>query len=338
MSGPTDSGAASLFGLSTRYEGQQRLDLHTHSTASDGVYPPGELVRMASTLGLGCIALTDHDSTEGVDEAIAAGEECGLTVISGVEVNTDLPSGKGEAHILGYLLAREQPAVQETLRFLRDAREGRGKRMVENLRRAGIEIDWDRVRELAHGAVGRPHVAQALIEAGYAQNTQDAFDRYLVPGKPGYESRFKLPAPDAVRFIRSGFGVPVLAHPAGIPELEERLLPSLVAEGLQGLECYYGRYDDATVQRLVGLANRHGLIPTGGTDYHGPNIHPTQLGSRYVPANTATLLRLAAGRNRADPAPSFSISEVQQRAAQAGSAGGADDEREPRPAGREEHG
>jgi predicted metal-dependent phosphoesterase TrpH len=307
VSDATTPEAVTLCGLSTRYEGQRRLDLHTHSTASDGVYPPGELVRMAATLGLGCIALTDHDSTEGIEEALAAGAQTGLTVIPGVEVNTDLGKGQGEAHLLGYFLAREQPEIQATLRFLRDAREWRGQRMVANLRAAGIEISWERVRELAHGAVGRPHVAQALIEAGYAENNQDAFDRYLVRGRPGYEPRFRLPTADAVRFIRSGFGVPVLAHPAGIPELEERLLPALVAAGLQGLECYYGRYDDATVERLVRLANRYGLIPTGGSDYHGPNIHPTPLGGRYVPANAATLLRLRAERNRAEPAMPFTI-------------------------------
>jgi predicted metal-dependent phosphoesterase TrpH len=304
------TGQPLVAGMFTRYEGQQRLDLHTHSTASDGVYTPGDLVRLAAVLGLGGIALTDHDSTEGVDEAIAAGERVGLNVIPGIEVNTDLPKGQGEAHLLGYFVAREEPAFQETLRFLREARAQRGQRIVANLRAAGVEIDWDRVRDLAHGAVGRPHVAQALIEAGYAANTQDAFDRYLTPGKPGYAPRFRLPAEDAIRFIRSAYGVPTLAHPAGIPGLEERLLPSLVAAGLQGLECYYGRYDDATVARLVGLANQHGLIPTGGTDYHGPDIHPTPLGSRYVPANAATLLRLAAGRNHAEPAPAFSLDSM----------------------------
>jgi len=298
--------------FSTRYEGQQRLDLHTHSTASDGVYAPRILVRLASVVGLDCIALTDHDSTEGVDEALAAGEPIGLSVIPGIEVNTDLPKGQGEAHVLGYFVAREEPAFQATLRFLREARAQRGERIVANLREAGVEISWERVREIAQGSVGRPHVAQALIEAGYAQNTQDAFDRYLVPGKPGYLPRFRLPAEDAVRLIRSAFGVPVLAHPAGIPDLEERLLPSLVAVGLQGLECYYGRYDDATVEWLVGLANRYGLIPTGGSDYHGPDIHPTPLGSRYVPANAATLLRLTAERNRAEPAMPFSLGEIPQ--------------------------
>jgi predicted metal-dependent phosphoesterase TrpH len=296
--------------FSTRYDGQQRLDLHTHSTASDGVYAPGNLVRLASVVGLNCIALTDHDSTEGVDEAIAAGEQVGLTVIPGIEINTDLPKGQGEAHLLGYFIAREEPAFQATLRFLREARAQRGERIVAKLRAAGVEISWERVREIAHGAVGRPHVAQALIEAGYAQNMQDAFDRYLVPGKSGYLPRFRLPAKDAVRLIRSAFGVPVLAHPAGIPGLEERRLPALVAVGLQGLECYYGRYDDATVERLVGLANHHGLIPTGGSDYHGPDIHPTPLGSRYVPTNAAALLREAARRNQSEPAIPFAIPEA----------------------------
>ncbi len=294
----------------TRYEGQQRLDLHTHSTASDGVYAPGDLVRLASTVGLGGIALTDHDTTDGLDEALSVGTAVGVDVIPGIELNTDLPNKQGEAHILGYFPAREQTAFQETLRILRDAREKRGERIVERLRAAGIDITWEHVRELAHGSVGRPHVAQALIDAGYAPNTNEAFAKYLTPGKPGYAPRYRLAAEDAVRFLRSAYAVPVLAHPAGIADLAERLLPSLVAAGLQGLECYYGQYDDATVERLVALANECGLIPTGGSDYHGPNMHPTPLGGRYVPANTAAQLREASVRNHAELALHFSLESL----------------------------
>lgn len=287
-----------------------RSDLHTHSTASDGLNTPAELVRLAREQGLDLIALTDHDSTEGVAEALAAGERVGLTVIAGIEVNTDLPRG-GEAHVLGYYVDRDQPAFQRTLAALRDAREHRGEHMVERLREQGLDISWDRVRALAGGAVGRPHVAQALIEKGYASSVSDAFDRWLGRGRPGYVARMKLSPEDAVRFIRSAVGVPVLAHPAGIAELEGTVLPDLIAAGLLGLECYYGQYDDATVRHLVDLAAAHNLIATGGSDYHGPGLHPTLLGGRDLPPEAAEQLRVAAEELRRHPAPPFALAAAE---------------------------
>ncbi|GAC1450480.1 MAG: PHP domain-containing protein [Ktedonobacterales bacterium] len=261
---------------------------------------------LAHSQGLDLIALTDHDSTEGVAEALAAGERVGLTVIPGIEVNTDLPRG-GEAHMLGYYVDRDQPAFRQTLTTLRDARERRGERMVERLRAQGLDISWERVRALAGGAVGRPHVAQALIEQGYASSVSDAFERWLGRGRPGYVARMKLSPEDAVRFIRSASGVPVLAHPADIPDLEQTIVPSLVAAGLLGLECYYGEYDDATVRHLADLAASHGLIVTGGTDYHGPGLHPTPLGGRFVPPEAAERLRATAEELRHHPAPAFTL-------------------------------
>jgi predicted metal-dependent phosphoesterase TrpH len=283
-----------------------RIDLHTHSTASDGLYAPATLVRLARDQGLDLIALTDHDSTEGVAEALAAGERVGLTVLPGIEVNTDLPRG-GEAHVLGYFVDRDQPVFQQTLTTLRDARERRGERMVERLRAQGLDVAWERVRALAGGAVGRPHVAQALIEQGYASSVSDAFERWLGRGRPGYVARMKLSPEDAVRFIRSASGVPVLAHPAAILELEQAVVPGLVVAGLLGLECYYGEYDDATVRRLADLAAAHDLIATGGSDYHGPGLHPTPLGGRFVPPEVAERLRAAAEDLRRHPAPAFTL-------------------------------
>lgn len=279
----------------------RRIDLHTHSTASDGIYTPAELVRLAREVGLSCIALADHDTTDGIAEAQEAGRRLGLAVIGAIEINTDLPEKQGEAHVLGYFVDGAQVAFQSALGFLQEARMHRGQRIVARLRDAGIDIEWERVRELAHGSVGRPHVAQALIEKGYAGGVSEAFEKYLVPGKPGYIPRYRLTPEDAVRLIRSAWGVPVLAHPSYVPGLEERVLPSLVAAGMQGLECYYGQYADAMVERLLGLAAAHGLIPTGGSDFHGPGLHPTPLGGRYVPPETEDALRERAERNRAEP-------------------------------------
>lgn len=288
---------------------RNEIDLHTHSTASDGVYAPAELVRLAREAGLRRIALVDHDTTDGVEEAQAAGDRLGVTVIAGVELNTELQERRGEAHMLGYYIQPQQPAFQRSLAILRDSRERRGERMVERLREQGLDITWERVRELAGGAVGRPHLARALMEKGYATSVGDAFAKYLDPGKPAYVPRFKLTPEDAIKLIKSARGVAGLAHPAHIPNLESVVLPRLVIAGLQGLECYYGDYDYDTVAHLLDLADQYGLIPTGGSDYHGPNMHPTPLGGRYVPEEAAERLRRTGEFSNLLPAVPFTLSE-----------------------------
>jgi predicted metal-dependent phosphoesterase TrpH len=287
------------------------LDLHTHSTASDGLYAPAELVRLAHGAGLTTIGLVDHDTTDGLAEAIAAGEPLGVTVIPGIEVNTELPGGQGEAHVLGYYLEYARPEFQRSIAFLRDARARRGEHMVERLRQQGLDVTWERVREIAKGSVGRPHIARVLIEHGYADSVSDAFTKYLNPGKPAYIPRYKLSPEDAVRLIKSARGVPALAHPGYIANLESLLL-ALMQAGLQGLECYYGQYDEETVARLLKLADACGLIPTGGSDYHGPNMHPTPLGGRYVPESSLERLRRTADFNHKLPALAFELPEPKE--------------------------
>ncbi|HLJ82206.1 MAG TPA: PHP domain-containing protein [Ktedonobacterales bacterium] len=289
------------------------IDLHVHSTASDGLYAPAEVVRLAREAGLARIGLVDHDTTGGLDEALAAGEELGVTVVPGIEVNTDLPNKQGEAHVLGYYIEYASPDFQRALTLLREARERRGERMVERLREQGLDITWERVREIAQGSVGRPHVARALIEKGYATDVSDAFDRWLSPGRPGYIPRYKLAPEDAVRLIKSARGVPVLAHPAYIRDLEAQVLPALVMAGLKGLECYYGQYDDATLARMLKLADNYGLVPTGGSDYHGPNMHPTPLGGRYVPPSVAERLERTGAFNHKLSAEPFTLPEPADR-------------------------
>lgn len=272
-----------------------RIDLHTHSTASDGLLAPAELVRAAHQAGLTTLALTDHDTTSGVLAAQQAGQALGIEVIAGVEINTDLPGGGGEAHVLGYFVRLAAAGFEAELTRRREEREARGKQMVARLQAAGIPITWEQVRAKADGAVGRPHVAAALVDLGLVVSVAEAFDRYLGRGMAGYVPRAPFTPSQAIALIRQGGGVASLAHPAEIADLPA-LLTNLVAEGLVGLETYYGQYQPETVARLRGLAQRFGLIPTGGSDYHGPNIHPTPLGGQpKLPPEALAALRQAAG-------------------------------------------
>ena len=270
------------------------IDLHTHSTASDGLLAPAELARAAHVAGLTTIALTDHDITDGIAAAQDTGTAFGLEVISGVELNTELPDG-GEAHVLGYFIDPGNTAFQERLAVRRSARERRGRQIVQKLQDIGLPITWEQVLRHAKGAVGRPHVAEALIESGVVGSVPEAFDRYLARGKPGFVPREVFTPVEAVQTIRNAGGVASLAHPAYIAVLDD-LLASMVAAGLSGLECHYGQYDDATVRRLLSVAAQYHLIPTGGSDYHGPGIHPTPLGGHPVPAESLAELREAARR------------------------------------------
>ena len=212
------------------------IDLHTHSTASDGIYSPTELLHRAKAIGLRILALTDHDTTGGVVEAAEAARELDIDFIPGIEINTDVNGG--EVHVLGYFPEYERPAFQAVLTILRDARERRGQRMVELLNEQGVNVAWERVREIAQGAVGRPHVAKALLEAGYVQTIGEAFDKYIGKGCYAYVPRYRLTPDDAVRLIASANGLPVIAHPVDLPGLDElrNWLPGLCEAGMVGLE------------------------------------------------------------------------------------------------------
>jgi predicted metal-dependent phosphoesterase TrpH len=284
------------------------VDLHTHSTASDGVYTPAELLRQASEAGLRVLALTDHDTTNGIAEAAEAARKLDIDFIPGLELNTD--TSGGEVHVLGYFPEFERPAFQAVLKILRDARARRGQRMVELLNEHGISISWERVREIAQGTVGRPHVARALMEAGYVQSIGEAFDRYIGKGCIGYVPRYHLSPVDATRLIDSANGLPVIAHPLtlpGLPTLRE-WLPELCAAGMVGLETYYGPYTEADERELRALAHEYNLIPTGGTDFHGPGIHPTPLGGRHVPYEAVERLKAEAAKRRGRTPPAFELS------------------------------
>jgi predicted metal-dependent phosphoesterase TrpH len=283
------------------------IDLHTHSTASDGIYSPTELLERAKAVGLRVLALTDHDSTGGLEEAAGVARALDIDFIPGIEINTDVSGG--EVHVLGYFLEYQRPAFQSVLQVLRDARVRRGQRMVELLNQEGLHISWERVREIAQGAVGRPHVAKALLEAGYVSSIGEAFDKYIGTGGPAYVPRYKLTPEDAVRLIASANGLPVMAHPIELPGLDELRdwLPGLCEAGMVGLETYYGPYTADQERALRALADEYNLIPTGGTDFHGPGIHPTPLGGRPVPHEAVERLKAAAAERRGKTPPAFEL-------------------------------
>ena len=283
------------------------IDLHTHSTASDGIYSPTELLQRAKDIGLRILALTDHDTTGGLDEAKQVAGKLDMELIPGIEINTDVSGG--EVHVLGYFPEYTRPEFQAILKVLRDARERRGQRMVELLNEEGIHVSWERVRQIAQGAVGRPHVAKALLEAGYVQTIGEAFDKYIGTGCFAYVPRYKLTPEDAVRLIASANGLPVIAHPYDLPGITElrNWLPDLCEAGMVGLETYYGPYTPEIEQELLALAEEYHLIPTGGTDFHGPGIHPTPLGGRYVPYEAVERLKAEAAKRRGKTPPAFEL-------------------------------
>ena len=245
-----------------------KIDLHMHTTASDGTDTPSEVVRLAFRQGFETIAVTDHDSMEGVEEARREGAKCGLAVIPGVEISA---MGEKEVHVLGYGM-ESTGEFEEMLSHMRRQRDERMIRMVKKLNAMGVSITLEQAVQDATGAVGRAHLARALVRRGSARDIRDAFNRFLAPGRPAYVPREKLSVEDAIRMIRSVGGVPVIAHP-GQERSEgywsiERLRPWVQA-GLLGLECYHPSHSQQQCDELLGLCRRLGLLVTGGSDYHG---------------------------------------------------------------------
>jgi predicted metal-dependent phosphoesterase TrpH len=267
-----------------------RVDLHLHTTASDGVYTPAKVVAMAARRGLRVIAITDHDSTEGLDEALAAAQKWEIELIPGVELSTDVP--EGEVHILGYFVDRQDEELQDILTKIRGSRLERARKMADKLAALGVPISFEGVLKLAgKGSVGRPHVAKALVRAGHVVTVREAFDRYIGRNGPAYVERYRLTPVEAVELIRRARGLPVLAHPLvpddngalrDLPPLES-FLPELCTAGLVGLEAYYTGYPPMVTQNLIGIAAKYGLIVTGGSDFHGGGVLQAELGGVHVP-------------------------------------------------------
>ncbi|MBV9583034.1 MAG: PHP domain-containing protein [Chloroflexi bacterium] len=248
------------------------LDLHLHSTVSDGRLPPSELVRFAHAQGVTTMALSDHDATDGVDAAQQVANPLGMRVIPAIELSTDLPGAS--IHVLGLFLDHHDAALQVTLRGFRDARLERAEQMVNALNGLGVPISLERVFEIAgEGSVGRPHVAQALLEAGHIQTIDEAFERFIGHGGPAYFEGFRLEPAEGIRLIHSVGGLASWAHPNELDGKDWRgYLSAVVEAGVDGLEVYYsksGEYPAGTTEALLDACSRFDLVPTVGSDFHG---------------------------------------------------------------------
>jgi 3',5'-nucleoside bisphosphate phosphatase len=274
-----------------------RIDLHTHSTESDGTNSIAENVRLAAERGLDGIAVTDHDTTAGYDEAAAAAEQAGIEWIPGIEFSAEHDGAS--LHVLAYWADPADPALLEELRKLTDTRFRRGELMVENLRSLGYEISFDRVREIAGDAViARPHIAQAMVEAGIVATEKEAFDRFISDGGIAYVPKHALAPLDALVLIREAGGVCVLAHPAmwkGNGAVPDALIEEMAAAGMGGLEVDHPDQDPELRAHYRAMAERLDLVPTGGSDCHGAR-YDYRLGGESTPGELVDELRRRAAR------------------------------------------
>ena len=274
-----------------------KIDLHIHTTASDGTLTPAQVVELAKAQGLHTIAITDHDTMGGVPEAVEAGRRIGVAVIPGIEISTDYRDR--DTHVLGYGLDWNAPALRPVLEWVRTDRHNRNQKMAALMRADGIEVELAALEATHPGAtIGRPHFARVLVEQGRAESISDAFARYLNPGQRYYLSRGYFRFDEAVSVIRRSGGVAVLAHPLqyGYPEPELRALVAYAAgQGIQGIEVYYTGYNREQRALLLDLAGQLGLFATGGSDFHGANKPDIALGSGhgglFVPETVLTALK-----------------------------------------------
>jgi len=259
------------------------IDLHSHSTASDGSLPPAEVAKLAHKTGLRAWALTDHDNVAGLAEAAEAAKGLGVEFIPGVELSAEFPR-PGSMHMLGYFVDYNDEKFRDTLEELKQHRRNRNPRIVTKLQELGMDITMEEVQAKAGGPdaqVGRPHFAAVLIEKGYATTTQEVFDKYLARGRPGYAEKRRLTPKESIDLIHAAGGLAVLAHPFSL-ERDEPQLRQLIAElteaGLDGLEVHYSKHDQEETRLYLDLAQEFDLAVTGGSDFHGGSKPDIQLG------------------------------------------------------------
>ena len=255
------------------------VDLHSHSTASDGTFAPAEVVRLAKEAGLVGLALTDHDTVAGLAEAAATGAELGVRIVNGIELSA--VEGQTETHLLGLHL-RDTAVLEQGLGELREMRGRRAARIVELLQSQGVQVTLDDVLlQAGSGAIGRPHVARALVADGWAIDVRDAFDRYLGAGRPAFVAKDQLGMREAIAMVHAAGGLAVLAHPGGGGTRER--IEALAALGLDGVEVKHPSHSPQDVARLRACVDQLGLIASGGSDWHGAADGPRTIGMMHVP-------------------------------------------------------
>jgi predicted metal-dependent phosphoesterase TrpH len=284
------------------------IDLHVHSTASDGSLTPSEILAMAVQLGLKAIAITDHDTLSGSIAAIAGGIPSTLRFLTGIEISAGAPDGfrvNGSVHILGYGVDHDHSALNELLQVLKRARENRNPQIITRLNALGMDLDTDALARIAGGATaGRPHIAQLMVKKGMAASIDEAFDRFLGKNRPAYVEKFRVPMAEAIGTINDAGGLAVLAHPYlnGLtdPTTFETFLLTLKSMGLKGIEAIYPGHSESTTAAYCRLARKHNLLVTGGTDFHGEVTPGIRMGvgdgSFHVPYSLYEKLKAQLGR------------------------------------------
>lgn len=258
----------------------RKADLHIHTTASDGMLKPSEVVDWAVQKKLMAIAVTDHDTTLGIREALERSKaHANIVVVPGIELSSDYQ--REEVHILGYFIDYHNEELLKATKELRQSRLMRGEKMVYKLREMGIDISLNEVKELAdEGFIGRPHIARVLLKKGYVEGVGDAFDKYIGRDKPAYVNRYKLSLKDSIDLIHKAGGVAILAHPGIIAE--KNVIKNVVDMGIDGIEVIHSSHGDEIIERLLELAKDYNLICTGGSDCHGHFIEEDLLLGEYT--------------------------------------------------------
>jgi predicted metal-dependent phosphoesterase TrpH len=277
------------------YKNHLGIDLHIHSTASDGSLTPAEIIDDAQRLNLAAIAITDHDSLYGSKEALQSGIPPSLKFLTGVEISAAHPPffpGSGSFHILGYCIRLDDHILNQTLNKLREARKNRNPKIIKRLNEMGLKISLEDIHQtVADGQLGRPHIAYVMIKKGFVKSIDEAFDKFLGAGKPAYVDKDRIGCEEAIKMILGAGGVPVLAHPALLDidddyQMDE-LIQNLIKIGIRGIEVYYPEHSAEQIQRYAELADKYYLLMTGGTDFHGsitPEIKMgTGKGTLFIP-------------------------------------------------------
>ena len=275
-----------LSGYNRAITGMKRIDLHIHSTASDGTLSPAQIFKLAQKLELKAISITDHDTIDGSKEALQTGIPSSVKFLTGVEISASSPpstSLAGSFHILGYSIRLDDPQLNKTLALLQQARKNRNPQIVKRLNSMGFDFSLKNVAsEIGNGQLGRPHIARYMVKMGFVKSIDEAFKKYLAQGKPAYVDKYRVECERAIEVILDAGGIPVLAHPI-LLNLDKKQTTGLFAQlkemGIKGVEVYYPEHSPDMIAFYSELAKSNGLLKTGGTDFHGSLKPDIQMGS-----------------------------------------------------------